>query len=417
MRPPSAFGSRTIGTCFAAVLFAGCAEGPSPIDYRHARDPDVLPKPPATPAGDSSGGSGGDSHAPEHGGEATGDIFLDRPLVDAGSSAAVDASSATLQADAAGANTLLASDAGTSPVDAGANERRCQPGSRSLVQLTVPGRARGTVLLDERYIYYQLALPNGAQGLRQDIMALPRAVLHDPTLPVTPAEILHSDYALGALADDGGDYLYFIGMPQGDTANQGLFRVQKRERVALESLPVHALLSDDYWPGQLAVDANYFYLASIGASSHALRIVRIARSGFQREELWLDTSASNDTAAAGALTLRQGDIALDRDHVYFSARVSGSSPQQFRVYRLNKQDSQQTPQLVTQVEGTLGGVASDATRLFFNGQSALEQWDLAGSAREQLTSQPAGDDLRQNDGVISWAPGDPANGNLTFFCL
>jgi hypothetical protein len=413
MRSPSAFGSRALQTCAALVLLAGCAVGPSAIDYHRSHDPEAVPTPPSATSAKEPPPEyeQGDSVPPE-GGESTGDIIPDRSEADSGTPGALDASSTEPLEDAGPDTTLLSADAG----DAATLSKRCLRGSRSLVRLSVPGSVRGTVLMDDTYIYYQNALPNSPLGLRQDIMALPRAVLYDPSLPVTPVVILHDDYALGALTADS-DHLYFIAMPQADTTNQGLFRVQKRERVAIESMAAHALPSDDFWPGQLAVDESYFYLASIGESSHALRIVRIARMGYQREELWLDVTASNDSGAPGALTLRQGDIALDRDHVYFTARVQGGATPQFRVYRLNKQGSRQTAQLLTTLDNSFGGLASDGSRLFFGSSSVLEQWDLASSARELLTPEGESEDLRYDDGVISWAPTDTKDGNLEFFCL
>jgi hypothetical protein len=207
-------------------------------------------------------------------------------------------------------------------------------------------------------------------------------------------------------------------MPQANRSNQGLFSVQKRERAAFESLPIHALATDDSWPGQLAVDDTYFYLASIGTSTRSLRIVRIARTGYQREELWLNMGAGNDDSAIDAMTLLQGDIALDRDNVYFTARINHErGPHTFRVYRLSKQGRHQTPVLITTIENTYGGLASDGTHLFFSDKSNLVQWDLATGASEILTAQEGMIDLSYLDGVLSWTPSSTRGTQLDFFCL
>jgi hypothetical protein len=274
------------------------------------------------------------------------------------------------------------------------------------------------VRLDERFIYFQDALDNNGGPARHEILALPRSALFAGSTPSIPLTILNDDFALAALVDGGDGYLFFIAMPKGDTTNQGLFRALKRERVGIESVPIHTGARDDYWPGQLAADEDAFYLASIGASSHSLRLVRFTRGDNQREELWLDSSASNDGDAPGSLSLRDGDIALDARHVYFSVRVNGEqAPHDFRVYRLDKQGRGQTAELVTTIESSYGGLASDGTHLFFSHQGKLEQFDLASGARQQLVAQEGMRDLSYADGVLSWAPSGGDAGDLAFFCL
>jgi hypothetical protein len=361
-----------------------------------------------------------------HGDEPTGDIPPDLAALDAGQGATLGAktpSDASPDGQIAntpngGPNTLLSTTDAAVDAAQASGAKRCLRGSRSLTRLMVEGSVHDTVLLDETYIYYQNALPESATHLRQDILALPRAALYDPSLPLKPVTILHDDYAIDALLSGDDGFLYFIAMPMADGTNQGMFRAQKRERVAIESIAIHALPSDDSWPGQLAMDESYFYLASIGASSRSLRILRIARVGYQREELWLDSAANNDDSAVGAMTLQQGDVALDRDHVYFTARINhNGAPHEFRVYRLDKQGRHQTPVLLTTIQNTYGGLTTDGAHLFFSHNGNLEQWDLATQARETLVAQEGMLDLSYVDGVLSWTPTSPAGGNLAFFCL
>jgi hypothetical protein len=321
---------------------------------------------------------------------------------DAGAARAGDA-----QADADGA-----------PMADGERNRadRCRRGTRSTIALSVAARVDRTVAVDDRFIYYR-SLVNESP-MRHEISALPRALLADPTPAPMQTTILRDDYALGPLVDGGDLYLFFIAMPRGDETNQGLFRVQKRERAGIESIPIHAQASDDYWPGQLALDESSFYLASSGPSSHSLRILRFARAGYQREVLWSSAGEDNDDDALGGLSLREGDIAVDANYVYFTLRVNQSRPpHDFRVYRLNKQGPNQTPLLVTTLTGSYGALASDGTHLFFSEQNDLEQLHLASGTRERLARQESMRDLSYADGVLSWTPVASSDANLIFFCL
>jgi hypothetical protein len=423
MRSPSA---RALQSCAAAVFCAGCAIAAAgcavaAVDEYHGPTTGGVPTSANSSTVDTPAILAPHVHADGQRDEPTGDIFPDRPVLDAGTAAAQDGAAPSAAPDAeitneadAGAHTSLAlSDAAVA-----STSKRCQRGARSLTSLMVNGQVSYTVLMDDTYVYYQNALPESSMRLRQDIMALPRAVLYDPSLPVTPVIILHDDYAIDSLVSGDDGFLYFIAMPMADGTNQGMFRVEKHERAAIESLPIHALAADDYWPGQLAMDESYFYLASIGASSRSLRIVRVARVGYQREELWLDTSASNDDNAIGSTTLEQADIALDRDHVYFTERVNhNGAPHAYRVFRLDKQGHHQTPVLLTTIDNTYGGLASDGTHLFFSNNGSLEQWDLMTQAHETLLPQEGMLDLSYVDGVISWTPTSVGGGNLDFFCL
>jgi hypothetical protein len=395
-------------------LLASCAVGAPAPERSRFRDPEVTPVDPPDPPELSVP----PAVHPDRRDESTGDILPDGPPLDAGTDASADAGHSSSELDGAPASTLLAADAALDATEANV-AKRCQRGSRSLSEITVPAGAGYTLLMDDRFIYYQKELPQeSSQLFRQDLVALPRAVLYDPTLPVTPLVILNDDFAIDSIVSDGSNYLYFIAMPQANRSNQGLFSVQKRERAAFESLPIHALATDDSWPGQLAVDDTYFYLASIGTSTRSLRIVRIARTGYQREELWLNMSAGNDDSAIDAMTLLQGDIALDRDNVYFTARINHErGPHTFRVYRLSKQGRHQTPVLITTIENTYGGLASDGTHLFFSDKSNLVQWDLATGASEILTAQEGMIDLSYLDGVLSWTPSSTRGTQLDFFCL
>jgi hypothetical protein len=409
-------------TACAAALLVGCAVG-----ARGSKDADFLQDPTvvAVDAPPEPDGSSESSPRPNGEGridEATGDILPDALDTDASVPGATDPAAGLGDSGAgesgADASTMLgASDATVDAADAGLAPR-CVPGSRSLVTLSVAAQVDHTVLLDEQNIYYQRALTEDTTRVRHELMAVTRTALHDASSPPAPFVVTREDYALGSLVADDDGHLYFIAMPAGDSANQGLFRVVRRERVGVESVPIHALASDDYWPGQLAIDENFFYLASIGGGSRTLRIVRIARVGYQREELWVDSGEGNDDSAAGAMSLRAGDIALAGDHVYFTARINGSAPaQQFRVYRVNKQGRQQTPVLLTTLENSHGGLASDGAHLFFSHNGNLEQWDLQTAARERLVSEPGMRDLRHFDGVLSWTPSSPSADNLHFFCL
>ena len=293
---------------------------------------------------------------------------------------------------------------------------RCQRGTRSAVTLSVTARVDRTVTTDSNFIYYRsLVSENPA---RHEIAALPRSLLAHPAPAPTEIPILRDDYALGPLVDGGDPYLFFIGMPRGDETNQGLFRVQKRERAGIESLPVHAQASDDFWPGQLAVDERHFYLASSGTTSRSLRIVRFARAGYQRELLWASADENNDDSAPGGFSLREGDIAVDADHVYFTLRVNRSRPpHDFRVYRLSKEGLDQTPLLVATLTGSYGALASDGTHLFFSHEGDLQQLDIASGRRELLARQESMRDLSYADGVLSWTPIADSGANLVFFCL
>ena len=316
--------------------------------------------------------------------------------------------------DASSAGNAVAEDAGAARGD-GTEPRpdRCQRGTRSAVTLSVPAHVDRTVTTDGSFIYYRSRVSDNPT--RHEIAALPRALLAQPEPAPMEIAILRDDYALGPLVDDGDAHLFFIGMPRGDETNQGLFRVQKRERAGIESLPVHAQASDDFWPGQLAVDESHFYLASSGSSA---RILRFTRAGYRRELLWASAQEETSDSAPGALSLREGDIALDADFVYFTLRVNRARPpHDFRVYRLSKQGLNQTPELVTTLTGSYGALASDGSHLFFSHEGDLEQLDLASGTRELLARQESMRDLSYADGVLSWTPISDGGANLVFLCL
>lgn len=401
-----------------ALLFSLALSACAPDGHSHQRGeqpslatPEPAARTPAIPHPDSILSSDEE--------EAT-ELDPPTPHLDAGS---VRETPSAVAADARAP--VVARDAGSEgsapTVDAARDEPAgppCQRGSRRLITLSVNARVTDTVQLDDRFIYFQSALSASEREPRHEIQALPRTALYGSESPPSPFTILRDDFAIDALVDGGDGYLFFIAMPQGDSDNQGLFRALKRERVGIESVPIHARSSDDYWPGQLAADQDAFYLASIGPDSHSLRLVRFARADNQREELWLNTYASNDGDALDALSLRGGDIALDAQHVYFTVRVNrGQAAPEFQVYRLNKQGRAQTPQLLTTIRSSDGGIASDGAHLFFSHDGQLEQYDLASGAREQLVAQEGMRDLSYTDGVLSWAASNRGAGTLAFFCL
>ncbi len=396
---------RRLARLAAALTLSACAAGPSgsfdagsvadpslsepaeELDAAEPATPDVGDEPDEQRAADEDASEGGRAEA---------------------GAASEDASSADERDDDAGVPRIDGAEA--------ARPDRCQRGTRSAVTLSVAARVDRTVATDSHFIYYRsLVSENPA---RHEIAALPRALLAQPASAPTEIAILRDDYALGPLVDGGDPYLFFIGMPHGDETNQGLFRVQKRERAGIESLPVHAQASDDFWPGQLAVDEGHFYLASSASSSRSLRIVRFARAGYQREQLWASAGQNNDDSAPGGLSLREGDIAVDADFVYFTLRINRASPpHDFRVYRLSKQGLNQTPLLVTTLTGSFGALASDGKHLFFSHQGDLQQLDLASGRRELLARQESMRDLSYADGVLSWTPISEGGANLVFFCL
>jgi hypothetical protein len=389
----------------ASIALSACTVGPAgSYNAGNAADPSLT-----EPASEDLDAAEPEPSVPDHDQDA--DTSEDERDGSVGEAADLDAG--TAQDDDAQA------DADSTPTDRDSERSRpdrCQRGARSTITLSVEARVDRTVATDSRFIYYRsLVNENPA---RHEINALPRAQLADPTPSPTQTAILRDDYALGPLVDGGDPYLFFIAMPRGDETNQGLFRVQKRERAGIESLPVHAQASDDYWPGQLAVDESAFYLASSGPSSRSLRILRFARTGYQREVLWSSAGEGNDDSAVGGLSLREGDIAVDANYIYFTLRVNQSRPpHDFRVYRLSKQGPNQTPLLVTTLTESYGALASDGTHLFFSDQNNLEQLHLASGTRERLARQESMRDLSYADGVLSWTPVARSDANLVFFCL